>query len=51
MKLVLLVIAVVLWTIAAILALVGDELGAFGPLDFLVLGAPFLAASFLPLPS
>ena len=51
MKLVLLVIAIVLWTIAAMLALVSHSLGSFGSVDFLVFGAPFFAASFLPLPS
>ena len=49
MKFVLLVIAVVLWTIGAILVLVDDSLGRFGALAFLELGAPFFGASFLPL--
>ena len=50
LKLLLLAFALVLWVIAAILVLVSDSLGSFGAVDFLILGAPFFAASFLPLP-
>jgi hypothetical protein len=49
MKLVLLIVAVVLWTIAAILEVAHGSLG-LGPVGFLVFGAPFFAASFLPIP-
>ncbi len=50
MKLVLLIVAIVLWVIAAILVLASDALGSLGAVDFLILGSPFFAASFLPLP-
>ncbi len=49
-KLVLLVVAIVLWTIAAICAIATASLGSLGGVDFLLLGAPFFAASFLPIP-
>lgn len=50
MKLILLIVAIVLWAIAAILALASGGLGAFNAIDFLCFGAPFFAASFLPIP-
>jgi hypothetical protein len=48
-KLVLLIIAIVLWAIAALLALITDSVGSFGAVDFFLLGSPFFAASFLPI--
>ncbi len=50
MKLILLLAAVVLWAIAAILALANTAIGALGPLDFFLCGSPLFAASFLPIP-
>ncbi len=50
MKVILLIVAVVLWAIAAILALATTAIGSLGALDFFLLGAPFFAASFLPIP-
>lgn len=50
MKLILLIVAVVLFAIGAILALAGGNVGSFGPVDFAVFGLPFFAASFLPIP-
>ncbi len=50
MKLILLIVSVVLFILAAILALAGGEVGSLGAPDFFLLGMPFFAASFLPLP-
>lgn len=44
----LILIAVVLWAIAAFLVLAEDRWGHLGVGDFLVLGVPFFAASYLP---
>jgi hypothetical protein len=49
-KLVLLIIAVVLWTIAAILVIASTHLGSLTASEFAILGLPFFGASFLPIP-
>lgn len=50
MKVILLIVAVVLFAIGAVLAIAGGNVGSLGPLDFAVIGLPFFAASFLPIP-
>lgn len=47
MKLVLLVISVVCWSIAAIIAIAGGNVGSLAANDFFLLGAPFFAAAHL----
>ena len=46
-KWLLVLIAVILWSIAAILTLVDDSLGSQTAGDFLIYGVPFFAASFM----
>jgi hypothetical protein len=47
-KLILLVIAIVFWTIAALLAVGTGTIGSHGPGDFVAFGLPFFGTSFLP---
>lgn len=50
MKLALLIVSVVIFAIAALLAVVGGHIGDLSPLDWAICGLPFFAASFLPIP-
>jgi hypothetical protein len=47
-KIVLLIVAVVLFAIAAIFAVAGGNLGSLSASDLFLVGMPFFVASFLP---